>query len=263
MSSDKGKLMRNQQTNYPHGNTNEIISMKTKYTNIAALTCASLLGSAALSQAALTVGGIISVNFANSATGGPDYGATMSGAAVVGSAGDTWNNITGTGGFAPLSSTLNLTDGFSSGVGLNIGTGTYNSSDSTGTTLDVFKGNIYLAGTGTNTAISLTGFSAGQLVDLYLYAAAGHTAGEGATFDFGSIKTTTDSAVQETAYVEGSNYVKYASLAADGTGTINGTWTVGANYSSFAGFQVVAVPEPSAALLGGLGMLCLLRRRRA
>lgn len=39
-----------------------------------------------------------------------------------------------------------------------------------------------------------------------------------------------------------------------GNGSVRGT---------LAGFVVTAVPEPSAALLGGLGMLCLLRRRRA
>jgi MYXO-CTERM domain-containing protein len=33
--------------------------------------------------------------------------------------------------------------------------------------------------------------------------------------------------------------------------------------ASVIDFQLVSVPEPSAALLGGLGMLALLRRRRA
>lgn len=71
------------------------------------------------------------------------------------------------------------------------------------------------------------------------------------------------------------------------TGTTNATATTGANYArfngltastftlqlqdggtddpnnEFFGFQVVQVPEPSVALLGGLGMLCFLRRRRA
>ena len=244
--------------------------MKLKYTPLAALTCASLLGSAALSQAALTLGDIISVNFASSETNGNDYGTTTSGAAVAGFGGDVWNNITGTGVASISSVALNKTTGSASTVGLTINAGTYNGSNSAGTTLDVFKGNIYISnhplyGTSPNSGIiTLTGLGAGQLVDLYLYAGAGHTAGEGAIFNFGSSKTATDSAVQETAYVENSNYVKYTSLAADGSGTITGTWDVnGTGWSSLAGLQVVAVPEPSAALIGGLGMLVLLRRRRA
>ena len=34
------------------------------------------------------------------------------------------------------------------------------------------------------------------------------------------------------------------------------------NYSTFNGAQIAVIPERSAASLGGLGMLCLLRRRR-
>ena len=57
----------------------------------------------------------------------------------------------------------------------------------------------------------------------------------------------------------GANYAIFSGL----TGA---TKTVSVNIPSFggiAGFQVVAVPEPSAALLGGLGLFGLLRRRRA
>ena len=55
------------------------------------------------------------------------------------------------------------------------------------------------------------------------------------------------------------NYI-LGTFTADGTTqsiTINGTGDAIVN-----AFQVRAIPEPSAALLGGLGMLCLLRRRR-
>ena len=192
--------------------------MKLKNTHLAALTCASLLGSATLSQAALTLGDIISVNFASSEINGNDYGTTTSGAAVVGSGSDVWNNLTGTGTYANPGGLLELTTNVTSTVGLNIDAGTYNGSNSAGTTLGVFKGNIYISnhpdyGTSPNSGIiTLTGLGAGQLVDLYLYAGAGHTAGEGATFNFGITKTATDSAAQETAYVENSNYVKCTQL---------------------------------------------------
>lgn len=42
-----------------------------------------------------------------------------------------------------------------------------------------------------------------------------------------------------------------------------GAGSSGTGEGYLAGYKVVAIPEPSAALLGGLGMLALLRRRRA
>jgi hypothetical protein len=42
-----------------------------------------------------------------------------------------------------------------------------------------------------------------------------------------------------------------------------GSWAVGDANPLIQGFTLQAIPEPSAALLGGLGMLGLLRRRRA
>lgn len=65
--------------------------MKTRYikkTNVAALACASLLGSAATSQAAVVIGDIISINLAI-----PGSTPTPSGAAVIGQAGGTWNQV--------------------------------------------------------------------------------------------------------------------------------------------------------------------------
>lgn len=47
-------------------------------------------------------------------------------------------------------------------------------------------------------------------------------------------------------------------LTNDGTPGIIHDWAL----SSDANFTVGMIPEPSVALLGGIGMLCLLRRRR-
>lgn len=60
------------------------------------------------------------------------------------------------------------------------------------------------------------------------------------------------------SYVANDNYVKLSGLTGDSSirmAATSGEVHVGA-------FQIVQVPEPSSALLGGLGMLVLLRRKR-
>jgi hypothetical protein len=56
------------------------------------------------------------------------------------------------------------------------------------------------------------------------------------------------------------NWIRINGLTPDGSGNLG--FSMGGQNSAFSGFQLVQIPEPSAALLGGLGMLALLRRRR-
>ena len=62
------------------------------------------------------------------------------------------------------------------------------------------------------------------------------------------------------------NYARFNGLMADGSGNITLTFGINqewANDFPINGFQLInTVPEPSAPLLGGLGMLALLRRRQ-
>lgn len=242
--------------------------MKLKNTTLTALTCASILGSASMSQAALTIGDIISVNLTTSDV---SY-VVPSGAAVIGAAGNTWNDLSAVAG-SDVNSLgtvgLNKVDGSSSGASLAISTGYFNGSTTSGTNLDVYRGNIYLDGDGVfgptgPATITLTGLGAGTIVNLYFYGGAGHDSGQGATFTFGATQSLNDPNSDETAYTLNSNYVVFNNLVADGTGTITGTWSQasGQRFASFSGLQVEVIPEPSAALLGGLGLLALLRRRR-
>lgn len=72
------------------------------------------------------------------------------------------------------------------------------------------------------------------------------------------INTFTDASVSFTPTVSGDYFVGMRNRGfVPGTGANNNQSTV-----FFDNVRLVAVPEPSAALLGGLGMFCLLRRRR-
>jgi hypothetical protein len=241
--------------------------MKSNNRHLVALSCAALLGSAASSQAALTIGDIVSVSF------GQTGSITVSGAAFIGAGGDTWNNLNASSGsnVSALGTVgLNKVNGASSGVGLSVSTGNFNGSGTSSTNLDVYEGNIYLDGDNVfgpsgPATITLTGLGVGNFVDLYFYIGAGHTSGEGGTITIGSTSyTATDANGVEEAYTLGTNYVKFDDVETDGSGNIVATWSVasGQRFSSLAGIQIEAVPEPSAALLGGLGLLALLRRRR-
>lgn len=219
---------------------------------------AALITTPIVSHAAVVAGDIINGNF------GIAGNTTPSGAAVIGSAGDFWNNAFRTaGGSGGVSATgLLLTDGTTnSGVGFSISNGAGNGSIYSTANPDVFEGDIFI--TTATPFITISGL-AGATIDLYIYAASGSATGQGSTFTFGSTAlSTTDTAGVETGYTNGVNYVKFSGLVADSSGNISGTWMRRvATYGVINGFQIMVVPEPSTVLLGALGLLALMRRRR-
>lgn len=78
----------------------------------------------------------------------------------------------------------------------------------------------------------------------------------------GSNATLTQTTSTTTADYAGATYAVFSGLSGDSQ-TITVQMRDNDEWGGIAGFQIVAVPEPSAALLGGLGLMVVLRRRRA
>lgn len=115
--------------------------------------------------------------------------------------------------------------------------------------------------TNTNAIIDLRGFTIGQeyLVQ-FVFA---DTRYDGGTLSLqASTGVTGSSAATPYSYTDGRYLVVNAQFTAD---TADTTWIPGVNGNAgeqINAIRIVAIPEPSAALLGGLGLLALLRRRR-
>jgi len=92
----------------------------------------------------------------------------------------------------------------------------------------------------------------------YRYTMSYNSLAQTLTFDVDQI-----SAFGGTVTSSGGANAAVMSLAGMGYDSTNGKIIFGGNNNTFDNLNVNVVPEPSAALLGGLGMLCLLRRRRA
>jgi hypothetical protein len=140
-------------------------------------------------------------------------------------------------------------------------------------------------GAGNSASFTITGLTAGSLYNLYI--ASAHTDPGTVAKGIGDWSTTNANATGSsfimdntntlaspnnqtngTTWVPGVNYALFNLVAADSAGKITMTehaFTPNTTDSriGFSGFQLIQVPEPSAAMLGALGVLALLRRRRA
>ncbi len=140
-------------------------------------------------------------------------------------------------------------------------------------------------GPGNSASFTITGLTVGARYDLYI--ASAHTSNEPVAKGVGEWSTTNVNSTGPTVTMNNTN-----TLAMPNNQTNGSTWVSGVNYAyfqavqadingkitmtehainpnltdsriGFSGFQLISVPEPTSALLGGLGLLALLRRRRA
>jgi len=193
---------------------------------------------------------LIDVNFTlNSSTGagGPNPSPTMSGAAVLGAAGDQWNGInTSSGSGIPLvyangsSSTVKMT--FTSGGGYNVND--YGGSTPFASTPYNALMENYLYNNGTLQTITLSGLAANSTYNLALYNAANTTAAGRITYFTvnGDTQSSTWNGSSSTL-IAGIDYVDFASALSDGSGNLTITYTgAGTAEGDIDGFQIQADP---------------------
>lgn len=133
-------------------------------------------------------------------------------------------------------------------------------------TIDLFDHYKHNGGTQTS-VFSLSGLDNTKTYSIVIYSAQNAFGGRGGSWDlitgsYAGPDPQVSSGDQQTTFAEGVNYVRFNNITATG-GVISFTAANSLDgIAVFNGFEIQSVPEPSAALLGGLGMLALLRRRR-
>jgi uncharacterized delta-60 repeat protein len=190
-------------------------------------------------------------NSAVDAGGGPALGPTMSGAAVLGAAGDQWNGIdTSSGTAIPLiyanGSNSPVTMTFTSGGGYDVNS--YGGSTPfAGTPYDALMED-YLYNDGVPQTVTLSGLAPRSMYDLVLYNAADIYAGGRTTYF--TVNTNTQSSTwnaSSNTLTAGVDYVQFTSAVSDSTGNLEITWTGnGSAEGDLDGFQIQLEPGPTA-----------------
>jgi hypothetical protein len=204
----------------------------------------------------IVIGGMLLPGFASAAVVSVDIsGIAYTGPGVLEATSHAWLSKTTNGSTFTVDTqtvTLGLTN--------------WSSDGSANATIDLFDQ--YKHNGGTNTAtFSLTGLDLTKTYDIVIYCAQNFLGGRGGKFDLvtGSYigpdpqEATGD---QQSSFLIGVNYVRFDGIAPAAGGAISFQATNSTDgIAIMNGFEIASVPEPGAALLGGFGLLSLLRRR--
>lgn len=194
-------------------------------------------------------------------------GATQSGAAVIGSAGDQWNGIT-TG--TPNPHALNTTTGAASGVSLttvSMGSiGPFGPPTPFASTPynALFQDGCLIGQTTPPASMTFTGLQPNEAYELYFYAQDNAAQAGTTTFTINGNAVTVNYDGTTNTFIEGTTYGRFASVLASGTGTMAIDITGTGNLRGVVnGLQLNRpIPEPTA--LGSIAVIAatMARRRR-
>lgn len=209
---------------------------------------------------------IVDVQFNLTPNGANNY----SGAAVVGTAGDFWNNLGGNGTDVPLNNPANTGSGLSltwasngaATAPVENGNGFYSTSYR-----NLMEGYLYKFTPGTAN-ITLSGLAPSTDYSLYLYTQGDIGANNrrlSVSVNGGPTTTTSASVASASTFIEGQNYLKL-SVTSDLAGKLDMSYSFASGEANINGFQVSAVPEPASTMLvvgAALGGLALWRRSKS
>jgi hypothetical protein len=208
------------------------------------------------------ISGVINVNFGGSSN--PTY----TGAAVIGSSGDIWNQASGTPTNLSLldSGGNNTSVTFTNSNGFAI-TDNYGFGFSGTQYANLMQGYLVLLNP---SVFTIGGLNPSNSYDLYIYSQ-GDSGSSGRRLKVtvgGTVFGTTATNANASTFILGQNYLKLSGLTPNSSGNIVGTWEKLAGEGNVNGFQLTeasgnaAVPEPASIVIFGLGALGMAYRTR-
>ncbi len=245
-----------------------------------------LVAALALTQVASAV----VINYQVTSAGATSPESTLFGPSLQAAGTEEWN-IDQWAGSVPTITNMVDSTGAPTGVGITQSgfTGTDDTWNNTASlTLLRTAASAFFNGSGNGASFTITGLTVGATYDLYIASAHMTNPAETIPKAIGDWSTSNVNLTGPTVTMDNTNTVAMPNNQTNGS-----TWVAGVNYAffqavqpdalgritmtehaftpnttdsriGFSGFQLIStVPEPTSAMLGGLGLLALLRRRRA